>query len=42
MYLQDLHNRNETLFHRVLVDHIEEIAPLVCMYFNLLYNNKLL
>ena len=29
MYLQDLHNRNETLYHRVLVDHIEEVAPLV-------------
>ena len=29
IYLQDLHNRNETLYHRVLVDHIEEVAPLV-------------
>jgi hypothetical protein len=29
IYLQDLHNRNETLYHRVLVEHIEEIAPLV-------------
>jgi malate dehydrogenase (oxaloacetate-decarboxylating)(NADP+) len=29
IYLQGLHNRNETLFHRVLLDHIEEIAPLV-------------
>jgi len=29
MYLQDLHNRNETLYHRVLVDFIEEVAPLV-------------
>jgi len=28
-YLQDLHNRNETLFHRILIDHIEEIAPYV-------------
>jgi len=27
--LQDLHDRNETLFHRVLIDHIQEIAPLV-------------
>ena len=27
--LQDLHNRNETLFHRVLLDEIEEISPLV-------------
>lgn len=25
VYLQDLHNRNETLYHRVLVDHIEEV-----------------
>ncbi len=24
MHLQNLHNRNETLYHRVLVDHIEE------------------
>lgn len=29
MYLQELHCRNETLFHRVLLDHIELIAPLV-------------
>lgn len=29
LYLQDTHNRNETLYHRVLVDNIEEIAPLV-------------
>uniref|UniRef100_A0A7S1W7V0 Malic enzyme n=2 Tax=Neobodo designis TaxID=312471 RepID=A0A7S1W7V0_NEODS len=29
IYLQGLHNRNETLFHRVLLDHIEEVAPLV-------------
>ena len=29
IYLQDLHNRNETLFHRLLIDHIEEMAPLV-------------
>ena len=26
LYLQDLHNRNETLYHRVLVDHIADIA----------------
>lgn len=29
LYLQDLHGRNETLYHRVLTDHIETIAPLV-------------
>jgi len=29
LLLQSLHNRNETLFHRVLVDEVEEIAPLV-------------
>ena len=29
IFLQDLHNRNETLYHRLLVDYIEEIAPLV-------------
>ena len=29
LYLQDLHNRNETLYHRVLADNIEEVAPLV-------------
>ena len=29
LYLQDLHNRNETLYHRLLVDHIAEIAPLI-------------
>ena len=27
--LQDLLNRNETLFHRVLLDEIEEVSPLV-------------
>lgn len=29
MALNELHDRNETLFHRVLVDNIEELAPLV-------------
>jgi len=29
MYLQDLANRNETLYYRTLVDNIEEMAPLV-------------
>ena len=29
LYLQDLHSRNETLYHRVVVDHIAEIAPLI-------------
>ena len=29
LHLQHLHNRNETLYHRLLVDHIEEVAPLV-------------
>lgn len=27
--LEDLHDRNETLYHRVLVEHIEEMAPLI-------------
>lgn len=27
--LEDLHDRNETLYHRVLLDHIEEMAPLI-------------
>lgn len=27
--LEDLHDRNETLYHRILVDHIEEVAPLI-------------
>ena len=26
---QDLHYRNETLYHRVLVEHTEELAPLI-------------
>jgi len=29
IYLQELHNRNETLYHRVLADNISELAPLV-------------
>lgn len=29
MALRSLHDRNETLFHRVLLDNIEEMAPLV-------------
>jgi hypothetical protein len=29
MFLQELHNRNETLYHRLLVDNIREVAPLV-------------
>ena len=29
LHLQNLHNRNETLYHRLLVDHLEEIAPLI-------------
>jgi len=27
--LEDLHDRNETMYHRVLVDHMEEMAPLI-------------
>lgn len=48
LYLQDLHNRNETLFHRVLIDFIDEIAPLVytptvglvCQQFGYRYNRS--
>jgi len=29
LMLQDLQGRNETLFHRVLVDHIEKTAPII-------------
>jgi malate dehydrogenase (oxaloacetate-decarboxylating)(NADP+) len=29
LYLQDLHNNNETLYHRILVENMEELAPLV-------------
>ena len=31
LMLQDLHNRNETLYHRLLVDNVEELAPLIYM-----------
>lgn len=27
--LEDVHDRNETLYHRILVDHIEEMAPII-------------
>lgn len=27
--LEDLHDRNETLYHRVIVDHMEEVAPII-------------
>ena len=29
LFLQELHNRNETLYHRLLVDNVEELAPLI-------------
>ena len=29
LMLEDLHDRNETLYFRVLVDHIDEMAPLI-------------
>lgn len=29
LYLQDLQNRNETLFHRVLLENVEMMAPLI-------------
>jgi malic enzyme len=29
LYLQDLQSRNETLYFRTLVDHIDTMAPLV-------------
>jgi len=45
LMLEDLHDRNETLYHRVIIDHIEEVAPLIytptvgqaCMEFGKLY-----
>lgn len=27
--LEDLHDTNETLYHRILVDHMEEMAPII-------------
>jgi len=27
--LEDLHDRNETIYHRLLVDHMEEMAPII-------------
>lgn len=27
--LEDVHDRNETLYHRILVDHMDEMAPLI-------------
>lgn len=27
--LEGIHDRNETLYHRILVDHIEEMAPII-------------
>lgn len=27
--LEDLHDRNETLYHRIIIDHVEMIAPLI-------------
>ncbi|GLE08715.1 hypothetical protein PINS_up020078 [Pythium insidiosum] len=29
IFLSDLHNRNETLFFRLLIDHMDEMAPVV-------------
>jgi len=29
LYLQELHNRNETLYHRVIIEDVEMIAPLI-------------
>ena len=29
MILEDLHDMNETLYHRLLVDYIEEMAPII-------------
>eukprot|EP00571_Detonula_confervacea_P007978 CAMPEP_0172315168 /NCGR_PEP_ID=MMETSP1058-20130122/24287_1 /TAXON_ID=83371 /ORGANISM="Detonula confervacea, Strain CCMP 353" /LENGTH=602 /DNA_ID=CAMNT_0013029195 /DNA_START=97 /DNA_END=1905 /DNA_ORIENTATION=- len=27
--IEDVHDRNETLYHRILVDHMEEMAPII-------------
>ena len=27
--LEDLHDRNETIYHRIIIDYVEEIAPLI-------------
>lgn len=27
--LEDVHDRDETLYHRILVDHMEEMAPII-------------
>jgi hypothetical protein len=33
LYLQDLHNRNETLYHRLLVDHVSVFSvPLIIIH----------
>jgi len=29
LYLQDLHDRNETLYHKLVLDYIDEVAPLI-------------
>jgi malic enzyme len=29
LMLEDLHDTNETLYHRILVEHLDEMAPLV-------------
>jgi len=29
LILEDVHDRNETLYHRILVDHMEEMAPII-------------
>jgi malate dehydrogenase (oxaloacetate-decarboxylating)(NADP+) len=43
--LEDIHDRNETLYHRILIDHMEEMAPIIytptvgqaCSEFSVLY-----